>query len=232
MNPPRDGDDVAKVTPLRRREPHLVGLPKLRDPLPAERAAFDPELEPADVQLRRTRRRQARNGLELAARRLRPRLAAHRIRPALVIAVVVGCAVTAAAAALIDGAGSGTRPHRTTASSALKASKPAPKVSLAETPRRRAHQPVRHAVRHVVHHPTAQQSKRDKARLHPSAHASSSAAPTEPTETTSTPSAAPPTPVLNSSASTQSAEASQSSSPSSKSPAGPTGSGAAFGPGY
>jgi hypothetical protein len=36
MNPPSDGDDVAKVTPLRRREPHLVGLPKLRDPLPAD----------------------------------------------------------------------------------------------------------------------------------------------------------------------------------------------------
>jgi hypothetical protein len=233
MNPPRDGDDVAKVTPLRRREPHLVGLPKLRDPLPAERAAFDPELEPADVQLRRTRRRQARNRLGLAARRLRPRLSVHRRRPGLVIALAIGCAATAGAAALIDGAGSVTHPQRTTASSTLKARKPsASKVSVAEAPARRVHQPGRRAVHQVVHHQAAQSSTRHKPRFHPSARASTSAAATEPTETTATPAAAPPTPVVNSGASTQSAEASQSSSSSTKPPAGPTGSGAAFRPGY
>ena len=59
LNPPGDGDNIAKVAPLRRREPHLVGLPRIRDPLPAESAPFDAELEPADVQLRRSRKRRA-----------------------------------------------------------------------------------------------------------------------------------------------------------------------------
>lgn len=36
MNPPSDGDDIAAVTPLRRREARLVAVPTVRDPLPAE----------------------------------------------------------------------------------------------------------------------------------------------------------------------------------------------------
>ena len=51
LNPPSD-DDVAPVIPLRQRQATLAP-PAPRRALPRERAAFDPELEPGDVALRR-----------------------------------------------------------------------------------------------------------------------------------------------------------------------------------
>jgi hypothetical protein len=59
LNPPSDGDDVAKVTPLRRREPRLVAVPPVRDPLPAESSVWDTG-DPGEPPLRRSRRRQLR----------------------------------------------------------------------------------------------------------------------------------------------------------------------------
>src|SRR6185437_1716510 len=51
LNPPSD-DDVAPVIPLRQRQATLAP-PAPRRVLPRERAAFDPELEPGEVALRR-----------------------------------------------------------------------------------------------------------------------------------------------------------------------------------
>ncbi len=96
MNPPSDEDDVAKVTPLRRREPHLVGLPRIRDPLPAESAPFDPELEPSDVQLRRSRKRRTGAALASAARRLRAQITMPRVRSVFALATAIGCAAAVA----------------------------------------------------------------------------------------------------------------------------------------
>src|SRR5437588_8270099 len=47
LHPPSD-DDVAPVIPLRQRQPTASGSPLPRRELPRERAAFDPEIEPAD----------------------------------------------------------------------------------------------------------------------------------------------------------------------------------------
>ena len=53
LRPPGD-DDVAPVIPLRKRQPQIPAPARAR--LPRERAAFDPELEPGEVLLRRHRR--------------------------------------------------------------------------------------------------------------------------------------------------------------------------------
>jgi hypothetical protein len=51
LNPPSDNDDVAKVTPLRRRDAHLFAVPTVRDPLPAETSVWDTD-EPGEPRLR------------------------------------------------------------------------------------------------------------------------------------------------------------------------------------
>src|ERR1700757_4971295 len=57
LNPPRDGDDIAPVIPLRQRQGAAPVPPPKREPLPRERAAFDPEIESGEVALRRPWRR-------------------------------------------------------------------------------------------------------------------------------------------------------------------------------
>jgi hypothetical protein len=72
LNPPGD-EDVAPVIPLRQRQTDPVAPTAPRKALPRENAAFDPELEPADVALRRRRSRRALRGIAaVAPGRVRP----------------------------------------------------------------------------------------------------------------------------------------------------------------
>ncbi len=50
---PADGEHVARVIPLRRRGIATLEPPMAREPLQAENAAFDPELEPTRITLRK-----------------------------------------------------------------------------------------------------------------------------------------------------------------------------------
>jgi hypothetical protein len=45
MDSPADGDELARVVPLRRRDPELTATPTARGALPRERAPFDPEID-------------------------------------------------------------------------------------------------------------------------------------------------------------------------------------------
>ena len=90
-------DNVAPVIPLRQRqgEPSEASTP--RKPLPRERAAFDPELEPADVLLRRRRPRRAAWGrVQHATARLHV-----RPRPMVTAAALAAMAMAGAAAAVL-----------------------------------------------------------------------------------------------------------------------------------
>ena len=49
MDSPADGDELARVVPLRRRDRELTAAPGARGTLPRERAPFDPEIEPFDT---------------------------------------------------------------------------------------------------------------------------------------------------------------------------------------
>ena len=51
MDPPADGDELARVVPLRRRDRDHAAAPGARGTLPRERAPFDPEIEPPDSPL-------------------------------------------------------------------------------------------------------------------------------------------------------------------------------------
>jgi hypothetical protein len=95
---PAPGDEnVAPVIPLRQRQNQPPAAPTPRKPLPRERAAFDPELEPADVALRRRRPPRAALGrVRQAAARLHTgpaRMAAVGVLAAMatvgVLAVVI-----------------------------------------------------------------------------------------------------------------------------------------------
>jgi hypothetical protein len=55
--PPPDGDHVARVIPLRRRGIVVLEPPEPREPLEAENAPFDPEMELCGVRLRKRRTR-------------------------------------------------------------------------------------------------------------------------------------------------------------------------------
>ncbi|MFL5863731.1 MAG: hypothetical protein ACJ780_23660, partial [Solirubrobacteraceae bacterium] len=83
MRSPGD-DNVAPVIPLRQRHNQPSEASPSRRPLPRERAAFDPELEPAEVVLQR------RRPLGAAWGRVRPAVARPRVRlqPAAIVAVV------------------------------------------------------------------------------------------------------------------------------------------------
>jgi hypothetical protein len=49
MDSPADGDELARVVPLRRRDRELITAPAARGSLPRERAPFDPEIEAGDL---------------------------------------------------------------------------------------------------------------------------------------------------------------------------------------
>ena len=57
MDSPTDGDELARVVPLRRRDRELTATPAARGSLPRERAPFDPEIEPGDTPTTRILRR-------------------------------------------------------------------------------------------------------------------------------------------------------------------------------
>ena len=107
LRPPGD-DNVAPVIPLRQRrnDPSEPSTP--RKPLPRERAAFDPELEPGDVALRRRRPPRAALG------RVRQATARLRVRPRLMVTAAVLAAMAAAGvlAAAILGPSRSPRPAR------------------------------------------------------------------------------------------------------------------------
>lgn len=228
LNPPSDGDDIAEVTPLRRREAHLIAVPTVRDPLPAESSVWDTG-EPGEPPLRRSRLRRIRGALTIGWRIFRSRLAMPRSRPAAITTIVLACAAAATAVALNAGSRAVTAPRRSTLSSL------APRTSSnAKLSPRAAHpasRPTRHAARHRVQHTVPRRrtsfdrlrnaGERGSAHTLTTTHAA-------PPITTATP--APSTPVSNSG--TSSTVAPSSSTSGSSRPAGPSGSGAAFGPGY
>ena len=49
MDSPADGDELARVVPLRRRDRELTATPTARGMLPRERAPFDPEIDPFHI---------------------------------------------------------------------------------------------------------------------------------------------------------------------------------------
>jgi hypothetical protein len=97
VEPPTDGEDVAPVIPLRRREGDPADTGVSRGLLPQESAPFDPEFELAPVKLRRRLHR--RVGARLAAalagsRRLGPRSTAPlMIVTGSVVVIGVGSAL-------------------------------------------------------------------------------------------------------------------------------------------
>jgi hypothetical protein len=91
---PAPGDEnVAPVIPLRQRQTQPSEASTPRKPLPRERAAFDPELEPADVTLRRRRPPRVALG---RVRQAAARLHARPGRMATVLAAMAAAGVLAA----------------------------------------------------------------------------------------------------------------------------------------
>lgn len=245
MNPPSDGDDVAAVTPLRRREAHLVAVPTVRDPLPAETSVWDTG-EPGEPPLRRSRQRRIRGALTIGWRIFRSRPAMARSRPAAIATIMLACAAAATAVALNAGSRAVTGPRRPALSSLVPGTSSSAKLSA------RAAHPASRQTRHIAHHRvqhTIQRRRTSVTRLrapreHSSSHPSSTAqtapptptttatpAPSTPSSATTTATPAPSTPVSNSGGASSTVAPSGSTSGSSR-PAGPSGSGAAFGPGY
>lgn len=114
LKPPGD-DNVAPVIPLRQRRTETTDAPTGTKLLPRERAAFDPELEPADVVLRRRRSPRAAIGRvrEATARwHLRP-------RPGLIAVALAAAAAVGIVAAVVSGprlfTTAGARPPSTVA---------------------------------------------------------------------------------------------------------------------
>jgi hypothetical protein len=227
LNPPSDGDDIAKVTPRRRREGHLAVVPTVRDPLPAETSVWDTD-EPVEPPLRRSRRRQLLGALMAGWRSARSLLT---FRPLSVVGVGTVLACVAAISALAVGIGSGPagRAHRTLASSLVPHGASSAKVSdpAAHPAHRPSHHQPSRRVRYPVRHRQTSVNGRRSAPKRGSARASNR---TQGTPTT-TATQAPSTPV-SSTASTSSTAGSSSDTSQSSRRAGPSGSGAVFGPGY
>ena len=113
MDSPVDGDELARVVPLRRRDRELNAAPCARGSLPRERAPFDPEIEPGDIPTRprlprpivrhviraplRSRRVPMRPGETRAAASRR-----HSLAVLLTGAAVAGLAAVAALALLVS----------------------------------------------------------------------------------------------------------------------------------
>jgi len=235
MNPPSDGDDIAAVTPLRRREAHLVAVPTVRDPLPAETSVWDTG-EPGEPPLRRSRQRRIRGALTIGWRIFRSRLAMPRSRPAAITTIVLACATAATAVVVNSGSRAVTTPRRSALSSLAPRTSSNAKLSprAAHPASRQTRHIARHRVQHTVPRRRTSVARLRSAREHSSAHTSSEYTSTTthaaPATSTTTATPAPSTPVSNSGASSTVAPSGGTSG--SSRPAGPTGSGAAFGPGY
>ncbi|MHB8695204.1 MAG: hypothetical protein ACYDHH_28570 [Solirubrobacteraceae bacterium] len=228
LNPPSDGDNFAEVTPLRRREPQLVAVPTVRDPLPAENSVWDTDDHGAPS-LRRSRTREILGALAVVWGFLRSPLT---IRPRAMAGAGAGLACIAVVTAIALGAVSGPaeRPHRTLASSStpllhrastIKVFAPAVQPAHRLT-RHRARQPARHTNRPRRTHASARRAV--VTRRHTTTPAASAPSRTA-TQT-------PPAPASTSSAAASSTVAPTAGTSQATRPAGPSGSGAAFGPGY
>jgi hypothetical protein len=106
MDPPADGDELARVVPLRRRNRELTAAPGARGSLPRERAPFDPEIEPGDIpskpRLPRTAALQLRRPtLRSRGVRNEPQTAASRRYSTAVLLTGAAGAAVATAAALV-----------------------------------------------------------------------------------------------------------------------------------
>jgi hypothetical protein len=231
LNPPSDSDDIAKVTPLRRRDPHLAVVPPVRDALPAESSVWDTG-ELGEPRLRRSRLRQIRSALTIGWSTFRSKLATPRPRPAASGGIVLACVAAVTAVALVSGSGPVTRPHRTMASSLARHASSSVTVS-----RPAAHpvlRPTRHQAQHRVGHAAPPRRTRDDTRRGAGKYRSANtsgqaqAVPIAPTTTTETP----PSSTSASTSSGPASTAGASSDTTQSGRPGPTGSGAAFGPGY
>src|SRR5690349_7121966 len=103
MGPPTDGEDVARVIPLRRRASDGRPVASVRESLPREHAPFDPEIELGEIVLKRRRRRRLMARLSEVARRRAPRWRLRRSRtpladPRVVAIAAVSVAILSAAA--------------------------------------------------------------------------------------------------------------------------------------
>ena len=229
LNPPGDGDDIAEVVPLRRRDGHLVAVPVVRDPLPAENSVWDTDDQDGPM-LRRSWRRRFAGPIGRASRWAVGELA-RRPRAALSSLVVLLCLAgttvavlggsharalrprTAKPTTLVASGSKATPAHRTPARPATVSTKPKHARRV-----RRARQGHRHA--------GAQRSSR---RARSEVHTSTPAAPVSTVRSVILSTTARSTPIPAPTVSPARA-ASEIRKPS-RSP-GPTGSGAAFGPGY
>jgi hypothetical protein len=77
MDPPANGDELARVVPLRRRDREPTAASSARGTLPRERAPFDPEIESSDVSS--TARRQRPSAIRAARSALRTRRASRSL---------------------------------------------------------------------------------------------------------------------------------------------------------
>jgi len=113
MDPPSDGDELARVVPLRRRDRELTAAPGARGSLPRERAPFDPEIEPHDISSAdgavalQVRRPALRLGRRPRRRDDRPAAGSRRRSPTVLLASAAGAglamiAVVALAASLLN----------------------------------------------------------------------------------------------------------------------------------
>jgi uncharacterized membrane protein YgcG len=127
FRPPGD-DDVAPVIPLRQRldKRSEASMPRK---LPRERAAFDPELEPADIALQRRRPRRVAPG---RARKAVARL--HVRRPLAFTAMALAAVATAAviAAAMVEPHPSAPVGARRTATDARRSTTALVETQMAE----------------------------------------------------------------------------------------------------
>ena len=240
LNPPSDNDDVAEVTPLRRRDARLVAVPTVRDPLPAENSVWDTD-EPGEPRLRRTNRRRVRSALTLGWRAVRDRV---RVPPRVGLGAGIGLACFAAVIAFTQGFTSQpiSRPHPTVASSLVPDSSSSGKLSTAaaSSTHRVAGSPLRatgHRASHrsgrIILHRRTRVAPREAARKKSGAQRPIAAQSTRSTAAKLT--TAPSTPVTSptySTTTTAAATSATSNATSASRPKGPTGTGAAFGPGY
>ena len=100
MDPPSDGDELARVVPLRRRDRELTAAPGVRGSLPRERAPFDPEIEPHDISSAdgavalQVRRSVLRLGHRPKRRDEPPAAASRRYSPTALLAGAAGAGLT------------------------------------------------------------------------------------------------------------------------------------------
>src|SRR5450755_1580760 len=232
LNPPNDNDDVAKVTPLRRRDAHLFAVPTVRDPLPAETSVWDTD-EPGEPRLRRTNRRRVRSALTIGWRAVRERV---RVPPRVALGAGVALACLAAVTAFALGFASKpvTRPHRTVASSLVPDASSSGNLSsaaassvhrLAPSTRRASVHRASHRTGGTIPHRQTRVGSRGAARKKSAAHRPNAAQIDQSTAPTVTPAPSTPVSTPTSSTSTVNPTSNASNASDASRAAGPTGTG-------